>query len=26
LLFGERRRLGCCSVRLAPNIGGVAIT
>jgi hypothetical protein len=25
-LNGERSRLGCCSVRLAPNIGGVAIT
>jgi len=21
--FGERSRLGCCSVRPAPNIGGV---
>jgi hypothetical protein len=26
LSYGERSRLGCCSVRLAPNIGGVAIT
>jgi hypothetical protein len=24
--LGERSRLGCCSVRLAPNIGGMAIT
>jgi hypothetical protein len=24
--FGERSRPGCCSVRLAPNIGGVAMS